>query len=155
MPDVANPFFAAITEEVTLLAESQGLSVLVADSRESTEVEVNLLGQLQARRVVGLVVCPVGLRNDHLDDLHAVGVPLVIVDRCFADSRLVSVLSDNMGGAAEGVEHLLALGQRVIGCIQGLPWACPALSRRYAQLRNCGAACPITYRDWPWTIHPC
>jgi LacI family transcriptional regulator len=125
VPDVANPFFAAITKEVTLRAESQGLSVLLADSRESTSVEINLLMQLHSRRVEGLVVCPVGLSKSHLEDLDSSGTPLVIVDRCFLNTPLVSVMSDNRGGAESGVDQLLSQGHRVIGCIQGLPGTLP------------------------------
>lgn len=125
VPDVANPFFAAITKEVTLRAESQGLSVLLADSRESTSVEVKLLPQLHSRRVEGLVVCPVGLSKDHLEELDASGIPLVIVDRCFANTSMISVMSDNRSGAKLGVDQLLSHGHRVVGCVQGLPGTLP------------------------------
>jgi LacI family transcriptional regulator len=125
VPDVANPFFAAITKEVTLRAESQGLSVLLADSRESTSVEVKLLSQLHSRRVEGLVVCPVGVSKSHLEELESSGTPLVIVDRCFLNTSLVSVMSDNRSGAQVGVDQLLSHGHRVIGCIQGLPGTLP------------------------------
>ena len=39
VPDVANPFFAAIAREITLAAESKGYSVLLADSREDDASE--------------------------------------------------------------------------------------------------------------------
>ncbi len=143
VPDVANPFFAAITKEVTLRAESQGLSVLLADSRESTNVEVKLLSQLHSRRVEGLVVCPVGLSKEHLEELDASGTPLVIVDRCFMNTSMVSVMSDNRSGAQLGVDQLLSHGHRVIGCIQGLPGTLPnemRLSEIRKQLKERGIA---------------
>jgi LacI family transcriptional regulator len=140
VPDVSNPFFAAITREVTLRAEDHGWSVLVADSRESTSVEVRLLSQFQSRRVEGLVVCPVGLRKNHLEALHASGIPVVLVDRCFPETSLVSVMSDNSSGAEAGVEQLLSLGHRVIGCIQGLPGTWPNELRLTALKRRLKAA---------------
>ncbi len=143
VPDVANPFFAAITKEVALRAESQGLSVLLADSRESTSVEVKLLSQLYSRRVEGLIVCPVGLSKDHLEEVDSSGTPLVIVDRCFPNTSMVSVMSDNRSGAQLGVDQLLSHGHRVIGCIQGLPGTLPnemRLSEIRKQLKERGIA---------------
>ncbi len=129
VPDISNPFFAAIAKEVTLQAEAEGFSVLLADSCETTEVEVKLVAQLQSRRVEGLVVCPVGMDAEHLIQADAGGVPLVVVDRCFPDSALTSVMSDNLKGAALGMKQLLRSGHKVIGYLQGLPGTLPNETR--------------------------
>ncbi len=125
VPDVSNPFFAAIAREVTLQAESNGLSVLLADSRETTSIEVKLLSELRSRRVEGLVVCPVGKESLHLRQADESGTPIVLIDRCFAESSLTSVHSDNARGAKQAIKQLLAHGHSVIGCLQGLPGTLP------------------------------
>ena len=43
VPDVANPFFAAIAREITVAAEENGYSVLLADSRDTEATEQNLV----------------------------------------------------------------------------------------------------------------
>ncbi len=121
VPDLANPFFAAITREITLAAEEGGFAVLVADSRDTTDTERQLVEQLAARRVEALVVCPVGKTSSHLAELEAFGLPVILVDRGFPDSSMVTVTSDHRRGAAKVAELLTRQGHRAIGILQGVP----------------------------------
>lgn len=121
VPDIANPFFAAIAREVTLAAEAKGLSVLLADSREDDATERKLITQLRDRRIEGLVVCPAGLTQDHLVAADDAGLPLVVVDRGFAEGGLLTVTSDHAQGARAIAAVLLKAGHRTIGVLQGRP----------------------------------
>jgi len=121
VPDVSNPFFAAIAREVTLVAETKGYSVLLADSREDDVTEQRLVSQLRDRRIEGLVVCPAGLTQDHLVAAQDAGLPLVVVDRGFADGDLLTVTSDHAQGARALATVLLKAGHRHIGVLQGRP----------------------------------
>lgn len=125
VPDLANPFFASIARSVTLAAEADDFSVIVADSREETDHEIRLLGQLQSRKVEGLVVCPVGLDRGHLQEIHHRGTPLVLADRTFPDCDLVQVTSEHRAGAAKATQLLTKKGHRTIGVLQGLPGTLP------------------------------
>lgn len=129
VPDVSNPFFAAIAREVTVHAEANGFSVLLADSRETTSLEVKLLGELLSRRVEGVVVCPVGRESQHLEQVGKTQTPVVLVDRCFPGSSITSVASDNACGARRAIGLLLEHGHSVIGCLQGLPKTLPNQQR--------------------------
>ena len=121
VPDVSNPFFAAIAREITLAAEAKGYSVLLADSREDDASERRLVGQLRDRRIEGLVVCPAGLKQDHFTAAQDAGLPLVVVDRGFADGDLLTVTSDHAQGARALAQVLLKAGHRHIGVLQGRP----------------------------------
>jgi LacI family transcriptional regulator len=121
VPDVSNPFFAAIAREVTLAAEAKGYSVLLADSREDDATERRLVAQVRDRRIEGLVVCPAGLEQEHLAALQDDGLPLVVVDRGFADGELTTVTSDHAAGARAIAAVLLKAGHRHIGVLQGRP----------------------------------
>ena len=121
VPDVSNPFFAAIAREVTLAAEAKGYSVLLADSREDDVSERRLIQQLRDRRIEGLVVCPAGLTQAHLTEAQDDGLPLVVVDRGFADGELLTVTSDHASGARALAAVLLKAGHRQIGVLQGRP----------------------------------
>jgi LacI family transcriptional regulator len=121
VPDVSNPFFAAIAREVTLAAEAKGYSVLLADSREDDATERRLVAGLRDRHIEGLVVCPAGLTQTHLADAERDGLPLVVVDRGFADGDLTTVTSDHAQGAAAIAAVLLKAGHRHLGVLQGRP----------------------------------
>lgn len=121
VPDIANPFFAAIAREVTLAAEAKGYSVLLADSREDDATEQRLVQQLRDRHIEGLVICPAGLTQDHLVAAQDAGLPLVVADRGFSDGNLLTVTSDHAQGATAIAELLLKAGHRRIGVLQGRP----------------------------------
>lgn len=125
VPDLSNPFFASISRSIALAAETEGYSVIVADSRERTEHEIRMLQQLEDRQVEALVVCPVGIKSEHLQQISQRGTPIVLADRTFPDCDLVQVTSEHQSGALKATRLLTAKGHRVIGVLQGLPGTLP------------------------------
>ena len=125
VPDMANPFFAAIAREITIAAEASGRVVLMADSRDTTEHELTCVQQLLTRQVEGLLICPVGRTEAHLAKVADADLPVVLVDRVFRNTPFVSVTSAHCEGASEVVDLLLANEHRTIGVLQGLPGTLP------------------------------
>ena len=120
-PDLSNPFFSQIVK--TIQAESHKLrySLVVCDSDEDQDLEIEHTGLLLSKGVDGLIVLPVGQEFKHLEALLQNGLPIVILDRAFEDLKANTVVIDNYGGALEAVELLIAHGHRAIAIIQGLP----------------------------------
>jgi len=129
IPDVSNPFFAAIARQVTLGARKHEYSVVLFDSQDNTELESRSLALLQSQHVEGVVLCPVGQSGQHLAQFAGGKLPLVMVDRFFPDLPFPYVSSDNLGGARQATEFLLNHGHRCIACLQGLPATSPNESR--------------------------
>lgn len=121
IPDVSNPFFAALARQVEHLARARGYSVLLADSQENVEVEAESVRLMRSRRVDGLVVAPVGSEAEHLKGIGAENWPLVLMDRIPSGFSGPCVSSDNRKAARLAVRHLLEQGHRRIVCLQGLP----------------------------------
>ncbi|HTX99561.1 MAG TPA: LacI family DNA-binding transcriptional regulator [Bacteroidota bacterium] len=119
-PDISNPFFASIIKTAEGVAHSLGYTLVVCDSDESSQLEVEHVGLLQAKGVDGLIVLPVGMKRSHLDAVIAGRVPLVTADRSFPDLRASSVVIDNHAGAMEAIEHVVEHGHVRIAIIQGL-----------------------------------
>jgi LacI family transcriptional regulator len=145
VPDVANPFFAAIARQLTLSAEAHGYGVLLGDSREDDAGERRLVERLCDRRIEGLVVCPVGVHQAHLAAVQAAGLPLVVVDRGFATGELLTVTSDHAQGARGLAALLLRAGHRRIGVLRGRPGTLPNDERVdafVAALRAAGVRLP-------------
>ena len=125
IPDVSNPFFAGIAREIALGARQCRYSVIVCDSQESDDVEMESLDLLRGRGVEGIVLCPVGRSAEHLARFEEEELPIVLADRYFPGLRLPYVASDNVGGAREATTHLLENGHRRIACLQGLVGTSP------------------------------
>tara|TARA_R110002111_G_scaffold18931_3_gene46342 strand:+ start:30283 stop:31317 length:1035 start_codon:yes stop_codon:yes gene_type:complete len=148
LPNIANPFFAAIAREIALAAEENAFSVLITDSQENSETEVQLVEQLRARQIEGLIVCPVGIQNQHLTKIAKQKLPLVLVDRGFDHKDLVTVTSDHRAGARAATKLLLESGHRSMGILQGLPDTLPN-TERLVGVREAFARQNITF-DPTW-----
>lgn len=129
VPDLSNTFFSSIARAVTVSAETDGFSAILADSGGSVEKEKQLIDQLVARSVEALVVCPIGLDFEHLESVHQQGIPLVVVDRCKANSAMTQVTSDHIAGTRLAMQLLLEHGHRHIGVLQGIAGTLPCDQR--------------------------
>ena len=125
IPDISNPFFAGIVRSVEHEARNSGYSVILCDTEEDTNIEMDSVDLLRERNVEGLLVAPVGQIADHLEDVYKSGLPIVIIDRYFPDKNLPYVTSDNYRGAFNAVSYLIENGHRRIACIGGLEHTTP------------------------------
>ena len=120
--DIENPFFATAARALSDTLESEGYTILLANSDEDLEREERLVEAFRARRVDGLVVVPsVATKTPHLSDLVSADLPLVLFDRPVRGLKADVVLVDNKEGAKTAVEHLLRLGHRRIGLVSDPP----------------------------------
>lgn len=116
--DIQNPFFARIAHDVDVALRPSRHNLLIASSEEDPAQERDLLDNLRALNVRGMILAPTsGEDNRHLARLVREGVPLVLVDRAPADVACDRITVDNEGGAREAVAYLIAHGHRRIALI--------------------------------------
>lgn len=119
VPDVSNPFFAAVAKGVESVSRQRGLKVFLSNTDESVELERDVLQGLIGR-VDGVILVPAKERSDNTVGLRRAEVPIVLLDRRLLDaSDLDSVLVDSRGGARRAVEHLLSFGHERVGLVSG------------------------------------
>jgi LacI family transcriptional regulator len=118
VPDVANPFFTLIVRGAEDFARRADYRVILCDTRADVNLERDVIEEMIAHRVEGIVIAPVSDRSKvHLRRLAKFGVPFVLIDRTVAGVDADAVLGDSVGGARQLVEHLISLGHRRIGFI--------------------------------------
>src|SRR5690606_18595178 len=103
------------------IAHGLGYSLIVCNTDESLELEVEQVNLLYRKRVDGLIAMPVRQRYDHFEEWMERDVPLVMLDRCFDALNVDSVVVDNYRGAYEDTEHFIEFGHERIAFVQGLP----------------------------------
>ena len=115
IPDVRNPFFSELAYVVEEAAGEHGLAVITMSADEDAALEARALTVLMRQQVDGLIVAP---RDEHaFAQVHS--VPVVFVDRGGEAHGIPVVRSDNDGGAALMVDHLVERGHRDIALITG------------------------------------
>ncbi len=120
VPDITNPYFAAIVQAIQSDARGDDLAVLIADTGAEAAEERRALATL-SRQVDGIVaVTPV-------TDLEAATCPVVEVNR--RRRHVVSVVVDQEAIVVTAVDHLTSLGHTRIAVVRG-PVAYWSASRR-------------------------
>ena len=120
VPDILNPFFATLTKSISKEIRNIGYTLMLYDSDEDTNLEKEDLVHLLERRVAGFIIAPVGKYSDHIQQLIASKIPIILVDRILKDPMIDTVCVDNYKGSCLAVEHLINEGHRKIAFIQGL-----------------------------------
>ncbi len=121
LEDIADPFSSTLSRAVEDVARGHGSLLFAGSSGENPLRERELALAFCARRVDGLLVVPAGEDHRYLLPELAAGIPVVFVDRPARQIDADAVLSDNAGGAREGVEHLIRHGHRRIAFLGDLP----------------------------------
>jgi DNA-binding LacI/PurR family transcriptional regulator len=148
VPDITNPFFAALMRGAQARARDRGYATFLGDSDETPQLEDVLLGKLGAQ-VDGFILVSTRLPRTRVEG-HAGRRPLIVVNRDIPG--LSRLLVDTGPAYAAGVEHLAALGHRSIAYVAGpaMSWSnrqrgtavAQAAGRSGLRLTRIGAARP-------------
>jgi LacI family transcriptional regulator len=117
---ISNPYFMDVVAAIEAEASQRGHTLLLADTHDEPEKELQMVQELVLRRVDGVLLAPsAGAQELALQHLSASAVPVVLLDR-FLPVPIDQVGTENEEPTAELVEHLVGLGHRRIGLIAGL-----------------------------------
>lgn len=113
IPDIVDPFFAAITQSVQVMAIERGMQTLVTSLGGDVASEPTMIEGLLKRGLSGLVMAPISLDQSYLQ-AWSDKVPLVFVDRQPGQLAADSFSDDDEGGAVLATRHLFEHGHRRI-----------------------------------------
>jgi LacI family transcriptional regulator len=118
--DISNPFFTSLAKAVEASASAAGYMVILANSDESPEKELNLIKLLLEQRVAGILLAPSGHDAEYRSALSAiVRVPVVLVDRQLPGTAYDAVVVDNRGAARMVTDYLVRLKHTRIAIVIG------------------------------------
>ncbi len=123
VPDLVNPFFAALAEEAAAAATADGASLVVGVTGQQALREARFSDFVASSDAIdGLIYVGIHRRNPRLSRAVAEGLPVVVLDEEIASTSDVDTISvDNYGGAYQAVSYLAQLGHRRIAHIAGPP----------------------------------
>lgn len=139
VPNLTDPFFAAVIAGLERLAQAEGFDIVVASSNADDKTEQTRLTALLSWRPSGVVVVP--HRDDFpnrrmLDDLR---LPYVVVDRAASDLPADSVVTANHAATAEAAAHLLDNGHRDVLVVTST-FRLENIRQRFQGVADCFAA---------------
>lgn len=128
IPSIDNPYFAHIASIIVQEARTRGYKVILIDTSEDEQNEQEGVRSLISRKVDGILIAPAGGDPAFLESV-AQQTPVVCIDRCFAETSLPYVVTDNFRGGREATQYLIDHGHERILCIQGVRHSMPSAER--------------------------
>jgi LacI family transcriptional regulator len=119
MPDVANPFFAEIADEVELAASEHGYGLSLCITRNQLERETLYVRWLDTQHLDGLILVSNRPDDGALRALIGKRSNIVVIDEDVPGADVPKVLVDNVQGGLLATRHLLAAGHRRIAHVSG------------------------------------
>jgi DNA-binding LacI/PurR family transcriptional regulator len=120
VPELTNPYFAVLAEEIIAAADQQSVSTLVFSAAYLPRNESHYVELAQRLGLNGLLYVGTTVRNDALNRALKAGFPVVVVDEpqeLTVQSH--TVFQDDYSGAFQAVSYLVGLGHRRIGFVSG------------------------------------
>ena len=119
-------FYLGVMENIEREAIALGYDLLLPSRPRGTHSQ-NYVRSLQTRRVAGVIM--LHATDTHIQTLIHSAIPTVFIDRMSQVSHATYVKSDNVDGARQATEHLLALGHRRIAFLTGSTFDLAGLER--------------------------
>jgi LacI family transcriptional regulator len=118
-PDVSNPVFAEIAENVERRASDRGFEVFIANSHRSIDRENAYLELFEQYGVRGMLVSSHEPIEDRLARVRSRGTPSVLMGQAAVSTIQPSISIDDVEGGRIAAQHLLDVGRRRLCFIGG------------------------------------
>ncbi|EFU2053229.1 LacI family transcriptional regulator [Escherichia coli] len=119
VPDISNLFFSEILRGIEFVASKSGYQVLLGDSDNRLEREVEYLDFLRQRQADGMILLTARMDQSLLESIAA-QYPVVLGCEYFDEGSAIQTVSvDNVSAGYRAAEHLIKLGHKRIGYISG------------------------------------
>jgi LacI family transcriptional regulator len=141
-PDVGNPHFAEIADEVERRAAELGVTVFFANSHGDRAREDAYLEAFEQQQVRGLLVASFEPIEDRLAAMRERGTPSVLVGRRAGTEAQPSVSIDDVSGGRQAAMHLLDIGCRRPAFVGG-PGGVRQVADRLAGARAAASAAAV------------
>jgi len=111
LSNLKNSFWTRVLEGVEDSCRNSGYSLMICNSNEDPEQELELVRGLIMRQVDGVVVNPTVKNGLYFEQLIGERYPLVFINRKIVGIGADSVVVDNVKGAMLATEHFIHLGK--------------------------------------------
>lgn len=116
VPDVADPFFAAVTKGIELAARQHDMAIVVTSLGDNPSLEQSIIETTVRRQIDGLIIAPIAADQSYLARWQD-SFPIVFIDRIPTKLSADYFVEDDFGGAFEATQHLIAHGHRRIAIV--------------------------------------
>ncbi len=122
VPGLGNPSFTRLIDSLAGAANSHGLGLIIADTKNDQKQESEAIDMMLRRNVDGIILSRVSDKSQVVRQFmknKQNSIPLVVIDRALAHEGIPNVVADNYGSGLLAGRHLVSIGCRKIACVCG------------------------------------
>ena len=119
IPDITNPIFPPIIRGIQDIAESEGYTVIIANTDDDPTKEREAFRMMRGRGIEGIIIATAYLSDPTVDECIKNQIPFVLANRTVSHDDVNAVILDEDCGVRAALDHLLDLGHTRIACISG------------------------------------
>jgi LacI family transcriptional regulator len=116
VPDISDPFFAAVIHAVEEIARDRGVALFVTSVGTDGTYEQVAVEALLGRQIAGLISTPIAADQSYLTRWQS-RTAMVFIDRAASNITADTVVEDDRGGGYAATAHLIEHGHHRIGFI--------------------------------------
>ncbi|MEL6102400.1 MAG: LacI family DNA-binding transcriptional regulator [Pseudomonadota bacterium] len=135
-----NGFFSEALQRMSKALNAQGYSVTVYFAGNSAEEVDDIVGDLLADQVDGIILASISLSNELVARVRKSGIPCVLFNRGQDDPKASMVTAANSDGGRQATEFLIQAGLRRIAHLAGWQKAMNGIQRKEGYLAAMNAA---------------
>ncbi|MBB4635045.1 substrate-binding domain-containing protein [Longimicrobium terrae] len=128
LPDLFGEFFSEVIRGMDPRAQERGYHLLLSGSHDGRREIEFAVGAMRGR-VDGMIVMSPGVSGARLEGCLPPDVPVVLLNCDVSGTAFSAINVDNYGGALAMTRHLMAMGHRRVGMINGAEGNFDALER--------------------------
>ncbi|MEM6719903.1 MAG: LacI family DNA-binding transcriptional regulator [Bacteroidota bacterium] len=115
VPKISHYYTSTILEGILEMAEANGYRVIISESKNSFEKQIEMLNTMIQFGVEGILLCLTRTTKDVKDILDVLDrIPLVLFDKVSSKIPCTQIIIDDKQAACNAVEHLINLGRKRI-----------------------------------------
>lgn len=158
IPDLQNPVFARMTEEIESAVKNLGWSILVCTTGDNLETERMHANEFFTHNISSLIFVSSVAANTsetypYYKSLIKSGARMLFINGAPRNVKATSISDDEMFAGQLATEHLLQLGHKKIGFITGKRTSSPRAKMRLSAIKAevekiSGASVKTIYGNW-------
>ncbi len=122
IPKISNTFYVKVIELIEKEVNSRNYTLVLGNSSEHIEREINCLRTFSNMRVDGLILASTGLNQANriqkeLSSFQTLDIPIILISRMLPDIDVDTVELENTNGSYQATRYLIENGHRRIGMI--------------------------------------
>lgn len=116
VPNIANPYFAEITQWLEFFADKNDYDIILVDTRNNPQKEKRIFDMFRQKRVDGIIIASLLKKESEIVIYEFLKnkYPIVLIDRHFESIITDYVVNDNELGGYMATKHLIELGHKKI-----------------------------------------